>query len=58
VVLHFDDQSLMEAQAMGPLVPRAVAVGPGEDDRNAAVLLLDPVDAQVVVTRLLAPLDR
>jgi hypothetical protein len=43
---------------MCPLMPPTVTLGPGDDDRDAAVLLLDPVDPQVVVPFPVAPLDR
>jgi hypothetical protein len=39
-------------------MPRAVAVGPGDDNREAAVPLLDPINPQVVVSVPVAPLDR
>jgi hypothetical protein len=43
---------------MRPLVPPAVAFGPRDDDRDAAVPLLDAINPQVVVTLPVAPLDR
>jgi hypothetical protein len=43
---------------MRPLVPGAIAVGPGDDDRDAAVPLFDPLNPQVVVPVPVAPFDR
>jgi hypothetical protein len=43
---------------MRPLVPPAGALGSREDDRQPAVPLLHAIDAQVVVTFPVAPLDR
>jgi hypothetical protein len=45
VVLHVDDHPVTQAQEMRPFVPRAVALRPGNDDRNAAVPLFDAIDA-------------
>lgn len=58
VVLHVDDQPVTKAQVMRPLLPGAVAVGPRDDDRDAAVPLLDPFDPQVVVAFSGARFDR
>lgn len=43
---------------MRPLVPGAIAFGPGDDDRDAAVPLLNPINPEVVVPVTVAPLDR
>jgi hypothetical protein len=43
---------------MRRFVPPAVALRPGDDDRNAAVPLFDAIDAQVVVAFPAAPLNR
>jgi hypothetical protein len=43
---------------MCPFVPSTVARRPGDGDRDAAVALLEPINPQVVVAFLLAPLDR
>jgi hypothetical protein len=43
---------------MRPFVPVAVALGPRDHDRVAAVPLLEPIDPQVVVAFAAAPLDR
>jgi hypothetical protein len=58
VVLHIDDHAVTQAQEMRPLVPPAVALGPRDDDGDAAVPLLDPINPQIVVPRSVAPLDR
>jgi hypothetical protein len=44
IVLHVDDHPVTKAQEVDPLVPGAVARGPGEDDRDAAVPLLDAIN--------------
>lgn len=43
---------------MRPLVPGAIALGPGDDDREVVVPLLDPINPQVAVPVPVAPLDR
>ena len=43
---------------MRPLVPGAIAFGPRDDDREAAVPLLDPINPQVAVPVPVAPFDR
>jgi hypothetical protein len=58
VVLDIDDQPVTQAQEMRPLVPGAIAFGPGDDDRAVAVPLLDPINPQVAVPVPVAPLDR
>jgi hypothetical protein len=58
VVLHIDDHPVTQAQDMRPLVPGAIAFGPGDDDREAAVPLRDPINPQVAVPVPVAPLDR
>jgi hypothetical protein len=49
VVLHVHDAALADAEHLRPVVATSGAVGPGERGHDAVAVLLDAVDAVVVM---------
>lgn len=58
VVLHVDDLSVLQLEDVRPVVALPVLVRPGEGDDDAGAVLLDGVDAGVVVALLAVPVGR
>jgi len=57
VVLHVDDQSLVQVEDLRPFVSPAGPLGPREHDSHSLVTLLEPIDSQVVIALPVSPLD-
>lgn len=57
VVLHVDDQTVLETKALAPLEPPTVGVRPGEGDGDSAVIAQHFIEVKVAIARSQAPCD-
>ena len=57
VVLHVDDQTVLDTKALAPLEPPTLGVRPGKGDGNSAVIGAHFIEVKVAIARSQAPCD-